>query len=86
MDASLQQLTRVERLDLSHNLIAKVENTEHMYRLGYLNLGHNQLTSVADINLVLGNVTVLVLRENRVSAKNETNLCCVDFKFLLFAI
>ena len=40
--------------------------SEHLYRLAYLNLGHNQLTSVANINLVLGNVTVLVLRNNQV--------------------
>lgn len=59
------QLTRLERLDLSHNLISRIENSEHLYRLSYLNLGHNLLTSVANVNLVLGNVTALVLRENQ---------------------
>jgi Leucine-rich repeat (LRR) protein len=62
------QLTRVERLDLSHNLITRIENTEHCYRLAYLNLGSNLITSVADINLVLGNVTVLVLRDNALAS------------------
>lgn len=50
---------------MSHNLITRVEHTEHCYRLAYLNLGANMISSVADINLVLGNVTVLVLRDNQ---------------------
>lgn len=68
MDASLHALTRLERLDLSHNLIARIENTEHCYNLSYLNLGHNRIEAVNAINLVLGNVSVLILRDNWLSS------------------
>jgi hypothetical protein len=68
MDASLHALTRLERLDLSHNLIGRIEHTEHCYNLGYLNLGNNRIESISDINLVLGNVSVLILRDNQLSS------------------
>jgi hypothetical protein len=68
MDVSLHALTRLERLDLSHNLIARIENTEHCYNLSYLNLGHNRIEAVNAINLVLGNVSVLILRDNMLSS------------------
>eukprot|EP01114_Cavostelium_apophysatum_P018909 TRINITY_DN5945_c0_g1_i1.p1 TRINITY_DN5945_c0_g1~~TRINITY_DN5945_c0_g1_i1.p1 ORF type:complete len:523 (+),score=130.76 TRINITY_DN5945_c0_g1_i1:123-1691(+) len=63
-DQSMYQLTHLQRLDLSHNLIAKVEHCQYFYSLSYLDLGHNRITSTLNISDYLGNIRFLSLQHN----------------------
>ncbi|XP_021736386.1 uncharacterized protein LOC110702932 [Chenopodium quinoa] len=64
MDESLQLLPAVETLDLSRNKFAKVDNLRKCTRLMHLDLGFNQLRSVASFSEVTCHVLKLVLRSN----------------------
>ena len=52
MDESIQLLPAVETLDLSRNKFAKVDNLRKCSRLTHLDLGFNQLRSVASFSEV----------------------------------
>lgn len=64
MDESLQLLPAVETLDLSRNKFAKVDNLRKCTRLTHLDLGFNQLRSVASFSEVTSHLLKLVLRSN----------------------
>ena len=52
MDESLQLLPAAETLDLSRNRFAKVDNLRKCTKLAHLDLGFNQLRSVASFREV----------------------------------
>lgn len=52
MDESLQLLSAVETLDLSRNKFAKVDNLRKCTRLTHLDIGFNQLRSIASFSEV----------------------------------
>lgn len=64
MDESLQLLPAAETLDLSRNRFAKVDNLRKCTKLAHLDLGFNQLRSVASFCEVTCHISKLVLRCN----------------------
>ncbi|CAL5445291.1 unnamed protein product [Camellia sinensis] len=64
MDESLQLLPVVETLDLSRNKFAKVDNLRKCRRLKHLDLGFNQLRTIASFSEVSCQIVKLVLRNN----------------------
>jgi len=54
-------------LDASLNEITKIENLDNMISLTYLNLGFNLIRSLENLGTKLGNVTTLILRNNQIS-------------------
>ncbi|GAB2292618.1 hypothetical protein Dimus_026855 [Dionaea muscipula] len=64
MDESLQLLPAIETLDLSRNKFAKVDNLRKCLKLMHLDLGFNQLRSVAAFIEVTCQISKLVLRNN----------------------
>ena len=64
IDTSLVGLSALEVLDLSYNLISKVENLQFCFRLVHLNLAHNRIRSVENTVAALGNLRVLNLASN----------------------
>ncbi|KAK3026257.1 hypothetical protein RJ639_041633, partial [Escallonia herrerae] len=64
MDESLQLLPVVETLDLSRNKFAKVDNLRKCTKLKHLDIGFNQLRTVASFNEVSSQIVKLVLRNN----------------------
>ncbi|GMH17530.1 hypothetical protein Nepgr_019371 [Nepenthes gracilis] len=64
MDESLQLLSAVETLDLSRNKFAKIDNLRKCTRLIHLDLGFNQLRSVASFGESSYHILKLVLRNN----------------------
>ncbi|XP_050216428.1 uncharacterized protein LOC126667489 isoform X2 [Mercurialis annua] len=73
MDESLQLLPAVETLDLSRNKFAKVDNLRKCTKLKHLDLGFNQLRSIAPFSEVSCNFVKLVLRNNAL-----TTLCGLE--------
>ncbi|XP_048227734.1 uncharacterized protein LOC8263887 isoform X2 [Ricinus communis] len=67
MDESLQLLPAVETLDLSRNKFAKVDNLRKCTKLKHLDLGFNQLRSIAPFSEVSCHIVKLVLRNNALS-------------------
>ncbi|GAB4850518.1 hypothetical protein Ancab_029828 [Ancistrocladus abbreviatus] len=63
-DESLQLLPAVETLDLSRNKFAKVDNLRKCTKLAHLDLGFNQLRSVASFGEFSCHILKLVLRNN----------------------
>ena len=59
-------LSALERLDLSHNIILRIENLSGCPHLDSINLGFNSIASVARLFEVLGNVRSLNLSNNRI--------------------
>ena len=55
-------------LDISHNLISKIENLENCIDLSYLNIGFNRISSLAEVNMTLGNIKHLILKSNAISS------------------
>ncbi|KNA06876.1 hypothetical protein SOVF_177000 isoform B [Spinacia oleracea] len=79
MDESLQLLPAVETLDLSRNKFAKVDNLRKCTRLTHLDLGFNQLRSVASFSEVTCHILKLVLRSNALSTlRGIENLKSLD--------
>ncbi|XP_043694724.1 uncharacterized protein LOC122645478 isoform X2 [Telopea speciosissima] len=64
MDESLQLLPVVETLDLSRNRFAKVDNLRKCSKLRYLDLGFNQLRTIASFAEISCSIVKLVLRNN----------------------
>ncbi|KAK1278876.1 hypothetical protein QJS04_geneDACA017156 [Acorus gramineus] len=64
MDESLQLLPVVETLDLSRNRFAKVDNLHKCVKLKHLDLGFNQLRTIASLSEVTCQIVNLVLRNN----------------------
>ncbi|KAK9211955.1 hypothetical protein WN943_001334 [Citrus x changshan-huyou] len=64
MDESLQLLPAVETLDLSRNKFAKVDNLRKCVNLKHLDLGFNNLRSIAAFSEVSCHIVKLVLRNN----------------------
>ncbi|KAK1307748.1 hypothetical protein QJS10_CPA09g00289 [Acorus calamus] len=64
MDESLQLLPVVETLDLSRNRFAKVDNLHKCMKLKHLDLGFNQLQTIASLSEVTCQIVNLVLRNN----------------------
>ncbi|KAJ4974913.1 hypothetical protein NE237_008087 [Protea cynaroides] len=64
MDESLQLLPVVETLDISRNRCAKVDNMRKCPKLRYLDLGFNQLRSIASFSEITCPIVKLVLRNN----------------------
>merc|ERR1712050_465081 len=52
---------------MSHNKISKIAHLENCISLRELNLVNNEVTSLLNINTVLGNIAVLILTGNRIS-------------------
>ncbi|WCJ42099.1 Outer arm dynein light chain 1 protein [Euphorbia peplus] len=64
MDESLQLLPAVEILDLSRNKFAKVDNLRKCTKLKHLDLGFNNLRTIAPFSEVSCHIVKLVLRNN----------------------
>lgn len=64
IDTSLVSLAALEVLDLSYNLVQRVENLQFCFRLVHLNLAHNRIRSVENTVASLGNLKVLNLASN----------------------
>ncbi|KAK2982686.1 hypothetical protein RJ640_010852, partial [Escallonia rubra] len=64
MDESLQLLPVVETLDLSRNKFAKVDNLWKCTKLKHLDIGFNQLRTIASFSEVSSQIVKLVLRNN----------------------
>ncbi|KAD7477496.1 hypothetical protein E3N88_00632 [Mikania micrantha] len=64
MDDSLRLLPVVETLDLSRNKFAKVDNLWRCSKLKHLDLGFNQLRTIASFSKVSCQIAKLVLRNN----------------------
>ncbi|KAF5734034.1 hypothetical protein HS088_TW16G00475 [Tripterygium wilfordii] len=64
MDESLQLLPAVETLDLSRNKFATVDNLRRCTKLRHLDLGFNQLRTIAPFDEVSCHLVKLVLRNN----------------------
>lgn len=64
MDESLQLLPAVETLDLSRNKFSKVDNLRKCVNLKHLDLGFNNLRSIAAFGEVFCRIIKLVLRNN----------------------
>lgn len=65
LDNSLELVDTLEYLDISHNEIGEL--TEHLralFRLRYLNAGFNRITSLSRLCECLGQVSVLIVRNN----------------------
>ncbi len=54
----------MQKLDLSHNILTRFENIEFCYNLVLLDMSFNRLTSMHRCNEYLGNVKVLLLKNN----------------------
>ncbi|KAL4578904.1 hypothetical protein LXL04_015035 [Taraxacum kok-saghyz] len=64
MDESLRLLPVVETLDLSRNKFTKVDNLLRCSKLKHLDLGFNQLRTIASFSKVTCQIVKLVLRNN----------------------
>jgi calcineurin-like phosphoesterase family protein len=64
-------LKEVKRVTLAHNLIRKIENLDHCFKLSMLDLGFNKITSVEDIHTVLGGLKVLILCNNELKSTSS---------------
>ncbi|KAI3463671.1 hypothetical protein Pfo_020334 [Paulownia fortunei] len=68
MDESLQLLPEVETLDLSRNKFAKVDNLKKCTKLKHVDLGFNNLRSIASFSEVSCQIVKLVLRNNALTS------------------
>ncbi|XP_042064721.1 serine/threonine-protein kinase 11-interacting protein-like isoform X1 [Salvia splendens] len=68
MDESLQLLPLVETLDLSRNKFAKVDNLWKCTKLKHVDLGFNNLRSIASLSEVSCQIVKLVLRNNALTS------------------
>ncbi|KAL1563615.1 serine/threonine-protein kinase 11-interacting protein-like [Salvia divinorum] len=68
MDESLQLLPLVETLDLSRNKFAKVDNLRKCTKLKHVDLGFNNLRSIASLSEVSCQIVKLVLRNNALTS------------------
>ncbi len=55
-------------MDLSYNIISKIEYCQYCYQLSRLNLSFNRISSLEDIHFWLGNIRTLILRNNQISS------------------
>jgi Leucine-rich repeat (LRR) protein len=65
-DESLKLLPKVQVMDLSSNAISSLDHFQECIALKYLNLGFNHLRTLDNIHLILGNLTTLILRNNKI--------------------
>ncbi|KAK4749136.1 hypothetical protein SAY87_026585 [Trapa incisa] len=68
MDESLQLLPAIVTLDLSRNKFTKVDNLRKCIKLKHLDLGFNNLRTVASLNEVPCHIVKLVLRNNALTS------------------
>lgn len=68
MDESLQLLPVVETLDLSRNKCATVDNLRKCTKLKHVDLGYNNLRSIASFSEVSCQIVKLVLRNNALTS------------------
>jgi hypothetical protein len=68
MDDSLLALSALEVLDLSYNLISRVENLQFCYCLVQVNLSHNRIRSVQNTVETFGNLKFLNLSGNELES------------------
>lgn len=68
LDDSLMLLTMCASVDLSHNLIERIENLQFCYNLSSLDLSFNRIRSVHSSVHFLGNLKSLMLRGNGLSS------------------
>lgn len=57
-------LQKVKEIDLSHNIITKIDHFQYCYKLSRLNLSYNRIQSTTNIFEYLGNLKELNLRNN----------------------
>ncbi|KAL2461809.1 Outer arm dynein light chain 1 protein [Abeliophyllum distichum] len=85
MDESLQLLPAAETLDLSRNKFAKVDNLWKCTKLKHLDLGFNNLRSIASFSEVSCQIVKLVLRNNALTTlrgiENLKSLEGLDLSF-----
>ncbi|KAI3776402.1 hypothetical protein L1987_46183 [Smallanthus sonchifolius] len=85
MDDSLRLLPVVETLDLSRNKFAKVDNLWRCSKLKHLDLGFNQLRTIASFSKVSCQIVKLVLRNNALTTirglENLKSLEGLDFSY-----
>ena len=76
-----EDITRIEKLDLSNNLISDIEGIEKFSNLKYLKLDNNQVTNFEGLKHLKG-LHTLYLRNNKISEikdfENFTNLKFLD--------
>lgn len=68
IDLSARFLTKVVKLDLSHNLLQSVRNLQHCINLESLNLSFNRVKDLSEVYRYIGNIKVLNLRNNFISS------------------
>ncbi|CAA2975128.1 Binding, isoform 1 [Olea europaea subsp. europaea] len=85
MDESLQLLPAAETIDLSRNKFAKVDNLRKCTKLKHLDLGFNNLRSIASFSEVSCQIVKLVLRNNALTTlrgiENLKSLEGLDLSF-----
>ena len=76
-----EDITRIEKLDLSNNLISEIEGIEKFSNLKYLKLDNNQVSNFEGLKHLKG-LHTLYLRNNKISEikgfENFTNLTLLD--------
>jgi len=68
LDESLFHLSAVQQINLSHNLIERIENLQFCYSLELLDLSYNKISSLENAVETLGNLKVLILRSNKIAS------------------
>ncbi|XP_042060875.1 serine/threonine-protein kinase 11-interacting protein-like [Salvia splendens] len=85
MDESLQLLPLVETLDLSRNKFTKVDNLRKCTKLKHVDLGFNNLRSIASLSEVSCQIVKLVLRNNALTSlhgiENLKSLQALDVSY-----
>lgn len=71
---NLQNLNKLDVLDLHSNKITKIENINHLSELRVLNLANNLITAVENLNGLIS-LTELNLRRNLIESVNGLQHC-----------
>jgi Leucine-rich repeat (LRR) protein len=61
-------LSAVQQIDLSHNLIERIENLQFCYSLEILDLSYNKISTLENAVETLGNLKILILRHNKITS------------------
>ena len=71
---NLQNLTKLDELDLHSNKLTKIENISHLSELRVLNLANNLITHVEGLNGLVS-LTEMNLRRNLIESVQGLNHC-----------
>ncbi|CAH1782631.1 unnamed protein product [Owenia fusiformis] len=68
LDESVKLMPKVGHLDLSHNVLERVDHLNYLINLTYLDLSYNKLTTLDSLHTKLGNVKTLNLAGNKLES------------------